>query len=202
MFATPVTLLNKLCQDPSSVLWEEFYQIYRQIILRYAQKQGLDAAACEDVLQETMLAFYKYLKRDSFVYNPERGRFRNFLFTIVYRKVLDARRRARVRQETPLGEQAEARLADDETAEPGQQQEEEWRKTLFEDAWERLCADPQTDPATINVFKAYAMDGVPAAEVAARFGIKVNTVYQIKNRLVKRLQREVKILEEIGEKFG
>ena len=200
MLTTPITLLNKLCEDPSSVLWEEFYRIYRPIILRYAQKQSLDAGACEDVLPETMVSFFKHLQRDAFAYNPERGRFRNFLFTVVHRKVLDARRRARVRQEVPLDGQPEVCLAA-AAEEPGRQEEEAWRNALFEDAWYRLCADPQTDPQTIAVFKAYTLEGGAAAEVAARFGVKENVVYQIKNRLVKRLRREVEILQAIGEKF-
>lgn len=202
MLTTPVTLLNKLCEDPSSVLWDEFYRIYWQVILRYARRQGLDASSCEDVLQETMLAFYRHLKREAFVYDPERGRFRNFLFTIVHRKVLDARRRDRVRRETPLEGQPEASLVAVVATEPGDQEEADWRKSLFEDAFERLCADPQTDRQTVDVFNAYAVEGAPAAEVARRFGLKENAVYQIKNRMTKRLQREVEILTEIGEKFG
>ncbi len=86
-------------------------------------------------------------------------------------------------------------------AEPCQQEEEDWRKSLFEDALERLCADPQTDRQTVDVFNAYAIEGTAAAEVARRFGLKENAFYQIKNRMTRRLQREVEILMEIGEKF-
>jgi hypothetical protein len=41
------------------------------------------------------------------------------------------------------------------------------------------------------VFAAYALEQRPIADVAAEFGLKENAIYQIKNRLVRRVRVEV-----------
>jgi hypothetical protein len=46
------------------------------------------------------------------------------------------------------------------------------------------------------VFKAYVLDGEEADAVAARFGMKKNAVYQVRARMLARLQNEVAMLRD------
>jgi len=53
---------------------------------------------------------------------------------------------------------------------------------------------------TFAVFRAYVMDDTPAAEVARRFGMKENAVYQVKDRMLRRLEQELRaLLREIED---
>src|SRR5580658_1242378 len=86
------SLLARLGSESQNADWEQFYNQYWAVILFFAQKQGLDEASARDVLQETMILLMR--KFPGFVYDPERGRFRNWLLTLVAGKARDAMRRA------------------------------------------------------------------------------------------------------------
>ena len=69
----------------------------------------------------------------------------------------------------------------------------------MEDALARLATNPPLGDGTYAAFRAYAIEGRPVAEVAAEFGLKENALYQIKNRLLRRLKTEVtRRLREAG----
>ena len=137
----------------------------------------------------------------SFEYQPERGRFRNWLLTIVVNKARNAKRRAHEdrmlsldtstddEETTPLDRIASTAATADA------QLDANWRQSLLEEALHRLLNDPRTQPETVAVFRAVAIDGRPVPEVAAEFNMKENAVYQIKNRLMTRLQGLVAEME-------
>jgi RNA polymerase sigma-70 factor (ECF subfamily) len=186
--------------------WEKFYHLYGGPITAYAGKLGLDDASAQDVLQETMVALMRILPR--FEYNPERGKFRNFLLTIVHRKTLSARgrriRRGEVSLDAPAGDEDEGRsllddLADNRTVHPSAAIQHDWQEALLQDATKRVLADPTVEPKTAAVFAAYVVEDRPAAEVAARFHITENNVYQIRNRLLSKIKAEVALLRKTLE---
>jgi RNA polymerase sigma-70 factor (ECF subfamily) len=192
-------LLVRLSTGSRDEDWKVFYERYAKAIVSFAQKLGLEEHGASDVLQETMLVVMR--RMPGFQYDPERGRFRNWLLTIVANKVREARRR--LRQETHVSLDAEgedgASLQDRlETAgEKGDARlEEAWRQSLLEQALHQLLSDPRTKPETVAVFRACALGGLPVAEAAAQFGLKENAVYQIKDRMVKRLRALLEQLEE------
>jgi RNA polymerase sigma-70 factor (ECF subfamily) len=194
-------------RDPNAGrAWEEFYQMYWAVIVRYGQKLGLDEAAAHDVLQETMVALLRILP--TFQYDPSGGKkFRNFLLTIVHRKTLAAKRRMTAKAEVPFetaahedGLSPSEELADENAPLPSDTVETNWRESIQEEALRRVREDPTVKGRTWEVFKAYVIEQQPAAEVAQRFGMEKNAVFQIKNRMIKRLREEVsKLTEELGE---
>jgi RNA polymerase sigma-70 factor (ECF subfamily) len=190
-------------KSPSEADWEDFYRDYCGVILAYARKLGLSEQAAQDVLQETMVTLMRLLP--AFEYDPHIGKFRNFVLTITHRRVQAALRRAR-RHETvslddgsdpeqpPLGET----LVDDRAAADPDGFDRAWHQSLFEEAVRRLFNDPALSAQTLEVFRAYVLENHSADTVAARFGIAKNNVFQIKNRLVKRLQAEVALMTGDG----
>lgn len=198
MDPTRVSLLVRLKESPSEVDWTAFYQTYAGVILAYAAKRGLAGHEGEDVLQDTMIDLMRALPE--FTYRPDKGLFRNFLLTIVHRKVMRALRRKYNRHEIsmdePLHEEGHSRH--DELAAPtpqhGEEEEQDWKQAVLREAWARVRQDPSIQPTTLQVFEAYVLNQQPAAEVAARFELKDNAVYQIRNRLIKRLQDEIQLL--------
>lgn len=200
---TQASLLVRLSTASQQGDWTLFYEKYAAVIVSFAQKQGLDPHGARDVLQETMLVVMR--KLPSFAYDPAKGRFRNWLLSIVANKVREAQRRARRESghvsfdaEPESGVALHERLAAD-GATADATLEDAWRQSLLEAALTRLLDDPHTKPQTIAVFRATALEGQAVAEVAARFGLKENAVYQIKNRLMTRLRALLAEIEDGAE---
>ena len=196
MDKTRVTLLSRLRRPGSESAWTEFYRVYGPVILSYARRRGLDAARAEDVLQETMVILLRVMP--NFRYDPDRGLFRNFLLNIVHQRLLATWRR--------LGAQREVSLADVEvpeattSADPGRDLDLLWLASLRDEAWRRVAADPGVARRTLDVYTAYVQQEQPVDEVARRFDLKPNAIYQIKNRLEQRLLAEMQQLRAgLGE---
>ena len=204
MIETNETLLERVKRLDAHAAWQEFYQAYWSAILRYARKLGLDDHRAEEVLQETMVTLMRQLP--SFSYDRSKGRFRNYLLTIVHRKCLAALRRAKGLPEVsldsgdPWGDRAAREAGSGASARADQATAEaRWREAIMEDALARLAVEPALAETTWPVFRAYAIEGRPVAEVAREFGLKENAVYQIKNRLLRRLRVDVaRRLRELG----
>ena len=196
MDTTRTSLLHRVSLSDNPA-WEEFYSIYWAPIIRYARKLGLQESEAHDVLQETMVALMDILPK--FQYDRQKGKFRNFLLTIVHRKCLGVHRRVKRKAEVaidePTGEGGLApidRLAGQ--AEESAPDESAWQEALMLEAMKRLEADPRIKPESLEAFRAYVIEGQSAPEVARQFGIKENALYQIRSRLIKKLQDEVAML--------
>lgn len=205
MEQTRSSLLERLKTSPAEADWETLYRTYCGVILGYARKVGLGEHAAEDVLQETMVTLMRLLP--AFQYDPKRGKFRNFVFTITHRAAQVTLRRARRHHTISLDEAGDEdqpplgdTLPDERTEAPSDGLEVNWRLSLQEEALRRLLSDPTVKGQTLGVFQAYVFERQPAEAVAARFGISKNNVFQIKNRLIKRLQEEIHKM--IGDEDG
>ncbi len=199
MEETRPSLLERVRDSGANCAWEEFYQRYWEPILRYACKMGLSEPDANDVLQETMIALMRILP--TFEYRPEKGKFRNFLLTIVHRKVLAALRRAARAGEISLDETTDGdgvalrdRLPSEGATTFETEDVHRWQQCLVERALRVIREDPGIDANTFGVFTAYVIDDRPCADVAEEFGENPNNVYQIKNRLLRRLRQEVQAL--------
>jgi len=198
MEPTRPTLLNRLRAGGDAVAWEEVYRQYEGVILRYARKLNLNETQAFDVLQETMIELMRVLP--NFEYNPRRGKFRNFLLTIVHRRVLRVFRRQRRRGEIPLETDAAERPWEERLAGPApqdelaEQDENRWRHSVVEECLERIRVERKLDDKTLAIFTAFALEGQTAAAVAEKYGSTANNVYQTKLRILKWLQTEVAML--------
>ncbi len=194
MIDTRESLLDRLKVEGAHDAWREFFHLYWRPILRYARKLGLGEHEAQEILQETMVALMRQLPQ--FAYDPQRGRFRNFLLTIVHRKALNYLRRESKRSELPWDGKGENRSLDpfgngDAFAREAKLR---WQEALVEEAIRRVRAESKLRDATFAVFEAYVLQRRPAEVVAFEFGLKENAVYQIRNRLLRRVQAEVRKL--------
>jgi len=201
MIDTSDSLLHRLKVENAHDAWREFYHHYWGAILRYARKLGLDETQAQDVLQETMVVLMRLLPE--FAYDRNKGKFRNFLLTIVHRKSLGVLRRARKERDShvPWVENSEAD-SQDPFGNLGTDEVEalaRWQESLLEEALRRVRETERLGENTFAVFEAYVIERRPPEEVAKQFGLKENAVYQIKNRLLRRLQNEVaKLMKDSG----
>src|SRR5947209_3674827 len=84
---TRASLLVRLRDPLDEAAWAEFIDLYTPLVYGYARKQGLQDADAADLTQEVLGALAGAVGR--LEYDPHRGAFRNWLFTVVRRKLVD-----------------------------------------------------------------------------------------------------------------
>jgi hypothetical protein len=82
---TRASLLVRLRDSRDEAAWSEFVDLYTPLVYGYARKQGLQDADAADLSQEVLRAVAGAVGR--LEYDSRRGAFRNWLFTIVRRKL-------------------------------------------------------------------------------------------------------------------
>src|SRR5215213_5137120 len=93
--STRPSLLLRLRDPQDGAAWGEFVDLYAPLVYGYARKQGLQDADAADLSQEALIAVAGAVGR--LEYDPARGSFRNWLFTVVRRKLANRRRAERAR---------------------------------------------------------------------------------------------------------
>jgi RNA polymerase sigma-70 factor (ECF subfamily) len=171
--------------------WVVFQAGYREVILGWGQRFGLDLHAAEDLTQEILIKLLEALPR--YKHDPDRGRFRSWLQTVVRHVLADRRRRQRRRHEPGGmgGSTALEWLADF----PSPEAVEELsvavdRRTA---AWEAEVLDrvrARVEPASWAAFCQRMIERRPAAEVAAELGLTVGAVYKAAERIKRMVIQE------------
>jgi len=190
---THATLLARVSAGTDPAAWQEFCDRYAALIRGFAQRRGLQAADCDEVAQEALLALAKAMP--NFQYDRSRGKFRSYLKTIVLHEIY--RKSRQKHGEVSLGEVDGA--AAQAVADPEIEQvwEAEWRQYHIRQAMSVI--EMEFNEKDRAAFEAYAVAGREAAEVAAELAMSVDQVYQAKSRIMKRLSR---IIQQQVEEEG
>ncbi|WP_221033173.1 RNA polymerase sigma factor [Actomonas aquatica] len=189
MITTNESLLERVQRLDAHEAWKEFYDNYWAAIIRYGRKLGLSQTQAEDVLQETMVDLMRILPK--FEYDRSRGRFRNFLLTIVHRKAMGVFRRGLKNSNVPWDSASPMEIEEAKQSSLREDQMQLWRESIYEEALLEVSKCSDIDQRTWAVFEAYVVKKRPVSEVAEGFGMKPNAIYQIKNRLCQRIRRQL-----------
>jgi RNA polymerase sigma-70 factor (ECF subfamily) len=98
---TRPTLLMRVRDTTDHAAWGRFVDAYTPMVFNFCRKRGLQPADAADVAQDVMKAVASALP--TFQYEPQRGRFRDWLYRVT-RSKLNSFLRARRRQPTGSGE--------------------------------------------------------------------------------------------------
>ena len=182
---TSETLLRELGADPHSPRAEEFAQLYEPVLRRYVEASRVGHAPIQpadrdDLVQEVFVAVRAALP--GFHYDPARGRFRDYLRRAVRNAVLRLQRRP---QPVP------AAMADSVPAPAPDEDDAETMLRIWTLALSRVFRSGRFAPNTRMVFRRVALEGDPPAEVAREFKLKVNAVYQVRNRVLRAVREEL-----------
>jgi RNA polymerase sigma factor (sigma-70 family) len=190
--STRPSLLSRLRDPQDAAAWREFDEKYRDLLRRYCGRHGLQAADTEDVCQTVFLALTRSLS--TFRFDPARGRFRNYLGSMVANAIRQqrsgAKKAARTLEDsvlevlaTPQGEAIEAAW------------EEEWSHHHLRRAMHTLRT--QVKPESLAAFERL-LQGESIADVALACQMTAEGVHKIKQRIGERLRAEVErqVLEE------
>src|SRR6476660_4182112 len=85
--ATRVTLLARLKDGADGDAWREFVHLYGPVIYGFARKRGLQDADAADLMQDVLRSISSAAHR--LEYDPSRGTFRGWLFTVTRNKVFN-----------------------------------------------------------------------------------------------------------------
>jgi RNA polymerase sigma factor (sigma-70 family) len=172
---TSNSLLFRL-RDCEEAAWKEFFQIYTPAVYGYALRRGLQPNDAEDVTQEVLVEVVRCIR--SFEYQPEKGRFRDWLGTLVWRRLA----RHWKSQRKPI--EANAELTQGASSDP--EWIDEFHATILKHSMK-----PRFAEITWKAFLSVWQDGNSASEAASLLGIPIEVVYNAKSRVLKLLEAEV-----------
>lgn len=194
-YSTRLSLLMALRSDPDDQsAWSAFVDRYGPQIYAWCRRWKLQEADAQDVTQMVLVKVIRNLPH--FTYDPSRS-FRGWLRTLTSNSWSDF-----------FGDQARAvRGSADETVaamldtvearvDLARHLEEAFDQELLELAKEEVIG--RVEPHTWEAFRLTAIEGIAAAEVAARLGIRVATVYRARH-VAQTMLRETLAALEAGE---
>ena len=192
--ATRASLLVRLRDPRDKEAWGQFVHVYAPVVYGFARKRGLQDADAADLMQEVFRSVAGAAGR--LEYDPKRGSFRGWLYTITRNKIytfLDAQRR-QVRGSGDSG--AQMRLEEQAGREDGTGAlwDQEYERSAF--AWAAERVRGEFHEATWQAFWLTAVDGQSARDAGRQLGLSPGAVYVAKSRVIARLREEIRELED------
>jgi RNA polymerase sigma factor (sigma-70 family) len=191
---TAPSLLVRLRDAGDAPAWTQFVEVYSPLIYRFARRRGLQDADAADLMQDVLANVARGIR--TFDYEPTRGLFRSWLFTIVRRKIIDAAR-SRPKETTAAGLPAEHDAALEPATAEGADAEFwdlEYRLRLLNWGLDQIRAE--FEDSTWRAFSLTALDRLPGKEVSERLSISVGAVYIAKSRVLGRLKEIMSRIDE------
>ena len=186
-------MLVRLRDPRDGAAWGEFVDLYAPLVYGYLRKQGLQDADAADLCQDVLTAVAGAVGR--LEYDPARGAFRNWLFTLVRHKVSNWRRARRNRPDEGDGPGSRKVLEQHPAPETAEAEwEAEWQRRVF--AWACEQVRPAVTDATWQAFWRTAIDDQPGKQVADALGLTVTAVYRARSRVLARLREVIQSAQE------
>lgn len=194
---TRVTLLNRLKDGADADAWHEFVHLYGPVVYGFARKRGLQDADAADLMQEVLRSVARNAERME--YDPKRGTFRGWLYTVTRNKIYNFLNGQRNRPRGSGDSAAQERL--DSIADRDNDREDDWeleyQRQLAAKAMELVKDEFQ--PNTWQAFWRTAVEGRAAQEVGDELKMTPGAVYVAKSRVLARLREEAQRLQAEAE---
>lgn len=182
---TPLSLLDRLRSTPDDQpSWRRLTSLYSPLIRRWLLQHDTPEADADDLTQDVLIVLAREIAR--FDHNGRTGAFRHWVRTITANRLKDHWRSRRSGALNGLDDRL-AQLED-----PDSELSRHWDREHDEFIVQRLLQliQPEFAPSTWKSFQLLVIDGLPAADVAARLGLSVNAIQIAKSRVLRRLRQE------------
>jgi RNA polymerase sigma factor (sigma-70 family) len=187
---TQASLLVRLRDAHDRDAWDQFVDLYALVVYRFARGRGLQDADAADLTQTVLLQVARAVGK--FEYDPARGSFRSWLFTIACNELRKFLARpphgGRGTGDTEMQRLLEAQPA--ASQEPLASWEGAWERQAF--AWAADQVRANCEERTWQAFWRTAVEGRSGKAVAAELGMSVAAVYQAKGRIIARMKELIK----------
>ena len=179
------------CQNGTA--WSQFVDIYLPLIHGYVRKHGLQDADAADLAQEVLHTVARVAR--NFDYDPNRGSFRGWLFSVVRNELRDHVARNR-RLDQATGDTTIKAILEQQTASEDEVElwNREYEQRVFTYASQQVRRD--VHDATWQAFWQTAIEGKRGNDVAADLGMSTAAVYLAKSRVMARLKEKVRQLTD------
>ena len=191
---TRISLIARLADRQDAAAWDEFVGIYLPVLYRLARRRGLQHADAEELAQEVLVAVARAV--DRWQPDPQRGRFRDWLFRIARNAIINFLTRPKHGR---LGSGSSGVLEFlnqqcDPSSEVTEEFDLECRREVFR--WAATRVERNVTAATWQAFWLTSVDCRPVAEVARTLGMSTGSVYVSRSRVMAKLREEVKSFED------
>jgi RNA polymerase sigma-70 factor (ECF subfamily) len=194
MNETSLSLLDRICRDPSDGSWHRIVDLYTPLLRHWLSRLDIQPNDADDLMQEILLAVSRELR--NFAHTGRAGAFRSWLRAILYHRVRDFWRSRKYRPAATGGTSWAERL--EQMADDDSDASRQWNLEHDRYVMARLLEQvrPRFEPTTWQAFCRQFFDGVRADLVAAELGLSLNSVLLAKSRILKRLRQELHGLVE------
>jgi RNA polymerase sigma-70 factor (ECF subfamily) len=183
---TSVSLLERLQAVSAEADWQRLQEIYLPLICHWlARIPGLKDDAA-DLAQEVFVVLIREIP--SFRRQRE-GSFRTWLRQVTINRV---RSHSKRQDRRPMAGFDPADRFLEQLADPKGDLAQEWDREHDRHVFEKLLGivQPGFGPKTWQAFQRFAIQGIPAAQVASELQMTENAVLLAKSRILKRLRLE------------
>ncbi len=182
---TDPNLLHRAFSDGDDEAWAEIVRQYTPLIRQFSYSIGWREQHLDDLVQDVLVTLLE--KRGEFRYDP-RGKFRNYLFTIVKNVAFTLGRKIqRASAENGISAILESLAREDQGLLDAWEQQ--WRDHHKRRAYELVSRE--TDPKHWQVFLDIMVERLEPKAVAAKHGLSIDNVYQIKKRVSEAIQAQI-----------
>ena len=189
---THPSLLVRLRDSHDAAAWELFVELYAPPVYGFARRHGLQDADAADLTQEVLRSVVAAVP--GLAYDPTRGTFRGWLYTIARRRIHDflAGRR---RLEQGSGDSATVQLLQEQPARDDEEGrwERDYQQHMFNLAVEQVR--DSFEAMTWRAFWLLAVEGKSGEEASRQTGLSVGAVYVAKSRVLARLKQRIGEIE-------
>lgn len=188
---TRESLILRLPSRTDVQAWREFIEIYEPLLFRFARRRGLQEADAREIAQNVFLAVARSV--ENWKPDPERGRFRAWLFRIARNQLINYV--AKHSRHQGSGSSSHFQLLQQQPAPQAEIDDitRDYRKEMF-----RLAASQVREafqPATWEAFWRTAVLGEPTLRVAGELGVSPAAIYIARSRVIARIRQTIETWE-------
>lgn len=190
---TRETLLQKIKNSRDDQSWEDFTDYYQGYIYAVILSMNINYHDTQDLVQAVLLKAWKSLP--DFEYDPGKGRFRSWLTTVTkntVKRFMHKKSRQLENADDSKKQDLEQYLGQVSLPDIEEIAQREWEAYISKLAWDCIKNDLAEN---VRLSFERLMKGEPVRSIANDLNFPENTIHVYKNRVQKRLFKEILRLE-------
>ena len=176
MYTTRLSLMRRVRNARDEIAWQEFYDIYKSLIYRYARRRDLTSADADEIVSQCFENLARVMA--DFDYRPTRGKFRSWLKTLVNNKITNLQDKRRREGLLP-----NSRLDREHDATQNELWDQTWKYEVLRSCLQQARAEVSS--AHYQTFQLSAIEGWAADKIAKTLGMTLDQVYRAKHKVLR-----------------